>query len=332
LRSRAEPLPARGEGCAAARGAAVDCPDLRKSTISEPLPPWLANLDPRFVRPDWKKWLRPEWQTWMPPGTRYDKPAPRSKFARLYKPYRDEPSPPPERRATGLTEADILFFRSNLAALRFKLALLKWRIKAGFNSNQPRVPAGNPDGGKWTDGTGGIGTRFAASDKPRLGPAGRAVLAAQVARRLIDVYRSANSLRDLFGRKDGTVMVTEINGENVFGSNSTSPSYADTDYAAATRMRDTLLQKYPEVMDTENIGRRPNDALYHAETTVLLRAAEKNGGTLAGQTLEVFGDRPLCSSCKRIVPLIGMELGNPVVTFVNPSGLRETKHNGAWLR
>lgn len=27
--------------------------------------------------------------------------------------------------------------------------------KANFNSNEPRVPAGNPDGGQWTDGGGG---------------------------------------------------------------------------------------------------------------------------------------------------------------------------------
>ena len=73
-----------------------------------------------WLRPDWKKWVRPDWQRWMPPGASFEStPAPRSEFERLYKPYRDEPTDPPQGRATGLTEADILFFRSNLSALRF---------------------------------------------------------------------------------------------------------------------------------------------------------------------------------------------------------------------
>ena len=38
--------------------------------------------------------------------------------------------------------------------------------KAGFNPNQPRVPAGSPDGGEWTDGGGGsVGSR--PTQKPR---------------------------------------------------------------------------------------------------------------------------------------------------------------------
>jgi hypothetical protein len=35
-----------------------------------------------------------------------------------------------------------------VALLRFE----QWRRKAGFNPDQPRVPAGNPDGGQWTNG------------------------------------------------------------------------------------------------------------------------------------------------------------------------------------
>jgi hypothetical protein len=30
--------------------------------------------------------------------------------------------------------------------------------KYGYNSSQPRVPAGNPDGGQWTSGGGGTGS------------------------------------------------------------------------------------------------------------------------------------------------------------------------------
>jgi hypothetical protein len=75
-------------------------------------------------------------------------------------------------------------------------------------------------------------------------------------------------------------------------------------------MRTTLVEKYPDVMRTDNIGGRPNDALFHAEATVLLKAARANGGTLADQTLEVFSDRPMCPSCATVLPYLGRELGN----------------------
>jgi hypothetical protein len=44
--------------------------------------------------------------------------------------------------------------RCELAALRFRLALkrlIDHCAKAGYDPTQPRVPAGNPDGGQWTD-------------------------------------------------------------------------------------------------------------------------------------------------------------------------------------
>jgi hypothetical protein len=91
-----------------------------------------------------------------------------------------------------------------------------------------------------------------------------------------------------------------------------------------------LIAKYPDLLDTENIGRRPNNALFHAETTVLLRAARENGGTLEGRVLEVFVDRPLCGSCRVILPYVGRELGNPDVTFIDPKGIRFRIKDGIW--
>jgi hypothetical protein len=69
----------------------------QENPMSEPLPPWLANLDPRWLRPDWKNWARPDWRRFMPPGASFEaKPAPRSEFERLYRPYRDEPPVAPQ--------------------------------------------------------------------------------------------------------------------------------------------------------------------------------------------------------------------------------------------
>jgi hypothetical protein len=200
--------------------------------------------------------------------------------------------------------------------------------RSHYDHNQPRVPAGHPDGGQWT--TAGIGgVRLAAREKP-----GPGILLAAITKfflNVIDAYRSENGFWDLFGYRHGTVAVATINGKHVFGSNSNSPTYTRQDQLLAERLRQNLIQKYPDVMKRDNLGEKPNDALFHAETTVLLRAARESGGTLAGQTIEVFADRPLCISCKKVLPYVGLELGNPTVTFVGPDASRKTMRNGSWI-
>jgi hypothetical protein len=110
--------------------------------------------------------------------------------------------------------------------------------RSHFNPNQPRVPAGNPDGGQWTSSGGGFGARLAGADKPRFG--GGAAL---------------NGLWDLFGHKHGTVAFTTIDGTDIFGSNSGSPIYTSADRAAAISMRTIVVKKYPEVFSAERVGR-----------------------------------------------------------------------------
>ena len=57
------------------------------------------------------------------------------------------------------TCAGLLRMRARLrsAALATRLRRLAFCAKANFNPNQPRVPAGSPDGGQWTDAGGGSG-------------------------------------------------------------------------------------------------------------------------------------------------------------------------------
>jgi len=129
----------------------------------------------------------------------------------------------------------------------------------------------------------------------------------------------------------GTVAYGEVDGTPFLGVNSRAPGYTDADRNAADQMRDGLLAKYPEVMNTDNIGRMPNDALYHAEATTLLRAAQANGGSLAGRTFEVHVDREMCRSCDLVLPSLGLELGNPTVTFIDAAGRRRTMRNGMWI-
>jgi hypothetical protein len=204
-----------------------------------------------------------------------------------------------------------------------------------YSPNQPRVPAGNGrESGRWTDGGGGqsYDARLASSDKPpRIGPAAMHAIMMRAAKRLIEAYRSENGLRDLFGRNEGTVAVSTIDGKDIFGSNSTSPTYTATDRRVAERLRDDLIEKYPTILRFDNVGYKPNDALFHAETTTLLRAAKASGGTLAGRSLEIFVDRPMCRGCDKVLPYVGRELGNPTVTFVGPGESRKVMSNGVWI-
>jgi hypothetical protein len=154
----------------------------------------------------------------------------------------------------------------------------------------------------------------------------------------IDAYRSINNGPDLFGRpmwpqNEDTVAATRIDGQLYFGINSLAPGYSDADRNEANRMRDTLIDKYPTAMTTGDIGRFPNDAVYHAEATVLLRAARDSGGSLANREFEIYVDREMCWRCEKIIPSIGLELGNPLVIYVNTkTGERQTLLNGRWPR
>lgn len=65
----------------------------------------------------------------------------------------------------------ILALKAEIAALQFQRAahrLLDVLTKHNFNPAQPRVPAGNSDGGRWTDAGGGLGdgyVRVAVNDR-----------------------------------------------------------------------------------------------------------------------------------------------------------------------
>lgn len=233
-------------------------------------------------------------------------------------------------------DATILRLRYALAAenVRIKARRFLELYKANFDLNQPRVPAGNPDGGQWTSEGRPAPARLASSDKKPFGRAGRIGIVLDAARRLIDAFRKENQLRDFFGEDVGTVAISSLDDQYIYGFNSGiseySGLYTDRDEAAANELRERMLQKYPRVMATRNIGAMPNNALYHAETTVLLRAARENGGSLAGKNLIVVVDGRMCPSCEILLPYVGLELGNPTVTFVDTSGRARTMRNGRW--
>jgi hypothetical protein len=163
-------------------------------------------------------------------------------------------------------------------------------------------------------------------------------LAREPAESLMDAYRRQHGL-DLLGdeiwsQDRNTVAHCKVGDEIVsIGVNSDAPSgYAIRDSMAATGMREELVKKYPELMSTDNVGQFPNDSLFHAEVTCLLRAMRRNGGTLEGQEVEMRVDREMCWRCEKVLPKVGLELGNPRVTVIDATGASKTMHNGQWLK
>jgi hypothetical protein len=110
--------------------------------------------------------------------------------------------------------------------------------------------------------------------------------------------------------------------------NSHHHDYTATDRSVAVRFRGYLIKTDPDVMNTQQFGQHPNDAMFHAEATVLLRTASANGGSLAGHTLRVVTDKAMCSNCKMVLPRLALQLGDPRVIFVDPNGKVLEMRNG----
>jgi hypothetical protein len=146
-----------------------------------------------------------------------------------------------------------------------------------------------------------------------------------------NIYRSMHGYPDAgTHRYDGTVAWADMDGQGYLGIASTMPGYTQEDRDAANAMRDRLVQSDPDTMATGNIGHKPNDALYHAETTALTRAARANGGSLSGKEIGIYVDRPMCPSCDKVLPLVSRELGHPTVNFTDIYGQRHLLRSGRW--
>jgi CDI toxin RNase A-like protein len=114
----------------------------------------MAWIDPRYAAHQRQRWTRHDAHLWM----RHD-------AHRFRRPAFEAAPPPPvslplaaeEKRADPVIEAVRLTLILHRLR-RERATLLGERVlKAGFNADQPRVPAGNSDGGQWTNTEGGGG-------------------------------------------------------------------------------------------------------------------------------------------------------------------------------
>jgi len=104
-------------------------------------------------------WFHPAWldhQRWrwmLPDPSRFVVPQLERKFRSALR-----SAAASQDRQGASASRDAAVIKHGLAGLRSELALMRRALlgrKANFNPDQPRVPAGNPDGGQWTDGGGG---------------------------------------------------------------------------------------------------------------------------------------------------------------------------------
>jgi hypothetical protein len=113
--------------------------------------PWLRHQRQRWLRPDAHLWIRPDAARWVKPGT-----DPADIYPTLAR--------KPDAAQAAAFEAEVEAGYRLLAVLREEVASLRADLKrrrleeAKYSPTQPRVPAGNPRGGQWTDRGGGQST------------------------------------------------------------------------------------------------------------------------------------------------------------------------------
>jgi hypothetical protein len=117
--------------------------------------PWLRHHRQRWLRHDAHLWIRPDAARFFPPGTDLAVINPTL------------PCKPDAAKAAAFRAelaAEVAAGYRLLAVLREEVAELRAELKrrrleeAKYSPTQPRVPAGNPRGGQWTDRSGGQGT------------------------------------------------------------------------------------------------------------------------------------------------------------------------------
>lgn len=118
---------------------------------------WIQSNPDRFLRPDAHRFIRHDAHRYLKPGYSIDSGREPCAFGQQAYGRNYDAAQPREVLGDAARDwqAEIAVSRArwHLAALRVELALLRFKQlnnKAGFNPDQPRVPASNPDGGQWT--------------------------------------------------------------------------------------------------------------------------------------------------------------------------------------
>tara|TARA_R110002095_G_C4202346_1_gene235160 strand:+ start:318 stop:722 length:405 start_codon:yes stop_codon:yes gene_type:complete len=115
----------------------------------------------------------------------------------------------------------------------------------------------------------------------------------------------------------GTVAYVEIEGNKIFGVNSTA-LLNDADKNLGRMWREKL--KF-------SAGRA--QALFHAEAHALMRAYEKTGGKLPSK-ITLYVDRLTCGPCQASLPKLAESMGIDQLTIITKNGHVGEIIDGKW--
>jgi hypothetical protein len=115
----------------------------------------MATIHPDAVAHHRKRWLRHDAYRFAPPGSPEADPGLLHPWAAVAR--AEEAKADAERAEQDAFEREVLALRADTERVRRMLAEVKYelawrRIVRKYSPDQPRVPAGNADGGQWTSG------------------------------------------------------------------------------------------------------------------------------------------------------------------------------------
>lgn len=178
--------------------------------MPDPDSPWLRHHRQRWLRHDAHLWIRPDAARFFAPGT---DPADINPTL---------PRKPDAAKAAAFEaeiEAEVAAGYRLLAVLREEVASIRAErkrrreLEAKYSPSQPRVPAGNPRGGQWTDRSGGQGT--VAGPSQDTGPSQDADLTLPMGNVDVGDVSESSELGDLFRIKprDASVDGVQLAGD-----------------------------------------------------------------------------------------------------------------------
>jgi hypothetical protein len=166
---------------------------------------YLRHQRQRWMRHDAHLWIRPDAARWLPPGM---------DAAEVYPTLARKPDA--AKAAAFETEIAagyrlLAVLREEVASLRAELARRR-ALEGKYSPTQPRMPAGNPRGGQWTDRSGGQGA--VASPSQDTGPSQDPDLAQPMGSVDLGAVSGSSELGDLFQIKPSD---TRVEGVQVGG-------------------------------------------------------------------------------------------------------------------
>ena len=171
--------------------------DTRLFNSEIPMPPpddsYLRHHRQRWLRHDAHLWIRPDAARWVKPGT---------DPADIYPTLKRKADAAKQAAFESELAAEVAKGYRLLAVLRAEVAELRAELKqrceleAKYSPSQPRVPAGNPRGGQWTDRSGSQGT--VAGPSQDTGQSQDANLAQPMGNVDIGDVSGSSEVRDLF--------------------------------------------------------------------------------------------------------------------------------------